>query len=180
MSDPILLERDRFRSLFDQQVRHTWETCEPLTPEQWNVVPVDSDANYLGVRVNRITVAALLRHICLVESSWFEALPRLSEGEAMPPPGGMDALDGIPGGRELLAAYRELHERGLANVAAYDESTLRRSFSFVGRRFTVAGFLWAAYGHHCYHLGQIDLLMRQQNVMPPEFLELPEQQRVIA
>jgi uncharacterized damage-inducible protein DinB len=50
----------------------------------------------------------------------------------------------------------------------------------MGRRFTVEGFLWALYGHHCYHFGHVDLLMRQQDVTPPEFIQLPELERVIA
>ncbi len=57
---------------------------------------------------------------------------------------------------------------------------LERPVLAMGRRFTVEGFLWALYGHHCYHFGQIDLLMRQQDVTPPEFIQLPELERVIA
>lgn len=175
-----MTEMDRFRSLFTQQVEHTWDYVAGLTSEQWVTVPVDSDANFLGIRVNRITIAALLRHLCLTETLWFDTLPTLGDGGVMPPPTGTGPLDHVPPGRELVDLYRERHLASVDGLQRYSAETLDRTFSFVGRRYTVRGFLWAIYGHHCYHLGQVDQLMRQQNVSPPEFLEFNERVAVIA
>lgn len=174
-----MTELERFCSLFDQQVRHTWETVAPLGPEQWSATTVETSATHLGARVKRITVEALVRHLCLVERAWLAGLAQVPEGAEVPPPA-MDALDNVVGGPELLSFYRDSHERGLAALRAYDQATLERPVLAMGRRFTIQGFLWALYGHHCYHFGHIDLLMRQQDVAPPEFIELPERQRVIA
>src|SRR3546814_7498940 len=74
----------------------------------------------------------------------------------------------------------DLHFASLEAVRGYSEETLAKPFVFVGRHFTVGGFLWAVYGHHCYHVGQVDQLMRQQSVMPPEFLEYRETEKLIA
>lgn len=49
------------------------------------------------------------------------------------------------------------------------------SETFVGRRFTVMGFLWAIHGHHGIRLGPIDLVLR-----PLGDMEWHERARVIA
>jgi uncharacterized damage-inducible protein DinB len=173
-------EHDRFISLFTQQVQHTWDTVAAIGPNVWTTVPIDSEANYLGLRVNRITVAALLRHLCLTETLWFETLPKLGAGAVMAPPSGNGPLDDVAPGDDLLATYERQHLASLDAVRAYSYDVLAKPFIFVGRHFTVRGFLWAIYGHHCYHVGQVDQLMRQQNVMPPEFLEYCETDKLIA
>ena len=58
-------------------------------------------------------------------------------------------------------------------------SDLEKEFSFVGRRYTGMGILWAMFGHHAYHLGQLDLLMRQLNFIAPEYMEWSETEKVI-
>src|SRR3546814_17421622 len=70
---------ERFLALFTQQVQHTGDTVAHIDHPVWTTVPVDSDANYLGLRVNRITIAALLRHLCLTETLWFNTLPLLDQ-----------------------------------------------------------------------------------------------------
>src|SRR3546814_11354652 len=64
-----MTELERFLALFTQQVQHTWDTVAHIDHPVWTTVPIDSDANYLGLRVNRITIAALIRHPCLTERS---------------------------------------------------------------------------------------------------------------
>jgi len=58
-------------------------------------------------------------------------------------------------------------------------ATLEKEIVFTGRRYTGIGFLWSVLGHHAYHLGQIDLLMRQQDLAAPEYMEWPETGRVL-
>src|SRR3546814_6759967 len=52
-----MTELERFLALFTQQVQHTWDTVAHIDHPVWTTVPIDSDANYLGLRVNRITIA---------------------------------------------------------------------------------------------------------------------------
>src|SRR3546814_12097930 len=146
-----------------QQVQHTWDTVAHIDHPVWTTVPIDSDANDLGLRFNRITIAALLRHLCLTETLWFNTLPLLDPEAVMAPPNGTGPLDNVEPGPDLLARYELEHFASLEAVRGYSEETLAKPFVFVGRHFTVVGFLWAVYGHHCYHVGQVDQLQRQQD-----------------
>jgi len=170
----------RFRSLFNQQVLHTLGTLEHVPISLWQAVPADSNTNYLGERVNRITIEALVRHLCQAEQHWANALAETKPGQAIAPPASVTAADEVAPGVPLLQHYRATHETTLVRIQGFDEGRLATELVFAGRRFTVMGFLWAVYGHHAYHFGQIDLLLRQQGHMPPEFLEYAEMANVIA
>lgn len=169
----------KFLTLFEQQALLSLSILDSVPPLLWTALPADSDTNYLGTRINKITVDALVRHMCLTETGWIEQLPLLAPGAAMPPPIGSPRLGGIAPGPELVAAYRRCLAHNLQAVAALGESDLAKELTFVGRRYTVQGFLWAIYGHHCYHFGQADLLLRQQGFLPGEFLEYARTEQVI-
>lgn len=173
-------ELERFTSLFNQQVLHTLATLETVPVPLWQAVPADSDTNYLGARVNRITIEALVKHLCQAEQHWTKSLATIQHGQTMGPPAGESPPQDVKPGLELLSQYRVVHKFNLNRVLALGPEDPKTELSFAGRRFTVMGFLWAMYGHHSYHFGQIDLLLRQQGHMPPEFLEYPERTRVIA
>jgi len=89
-------------------------------------------------------------------------------------------LDLANAGLPLVNQYRQALKNNLDRIRAMSSEQLATEFNFIGRRYTVQGFLWAIYAHHSYHFGQIDLLLRQQSYLPPEFLELPEVDRLIA
>lgn len=173
-------ELERFHSLFNQQVLHTLNTLETVPAALWQAVPADSSTNYLGARVNRITIEALLKHLCEAEQHWTKSFAAIQQGQKMPPPAGGSLEGDVKPGLELIGQYRVIHKFNLARIQELGAERLKTEFFFAERRFTMMGFLWAMYGHHSYHFGQIDLLLRQQDHLPPEFLEYPERTKVVA
>jgi len=59
----------------------------------------------------------------------------------------------------------------VANFAALSQEQLNRRVVWVGRTWTVMGFLWGAYAHRAFHIGNIDIYLRQADVVAPEFFE---------
>ncbi|MHB0919867.1 MAG: DinB family protein [Thiomonas delicata] len=172
-------ELKRFISLFDQQVIHTFDYLNMLSDPQWGAIPVDSETLFLGTRVNKITIGALTRHLINAESHWFKQLASLPALAAMPLPGKSDSLDEVADGVALIDAYRAMHATNLESLHALTPADLEKEFVFTGRRYTSIGFLWSVLGHHAYHLGQIDLLMRQQGLAAPEYMEWQETGRLL-
>lgn len=172
-------ELKRFISLFDQEVIHTFDYLGMLSNMQWSAIPRDSEALFLGTRINKITIGALTRHLVNAESHWLEQIGSLPAAAAMPLPGRPTALEGIADGLALIDAYRAAHAGNLEKLNALTLATLEKEIVFTGRRYTGIGFLWSVLGHHAYHLGQIDLLMRQQDLAAPEYMEWPETGRVL-
>ncbi len=172
-------EQQRFISLFDQEIIHTFDYLEMLTAAHWNAIPCDAEALFLGARVNKITIAALTRHLIHAESHWFEQIASLPAAGTMPVPGKAVLEENIPDGVGLIGAYRAAHAKNMQKLNALTAETLEKEIIFTGRRYTGIGFLWSTLGHHAYHLGQIDLLMRQQETIAPEYMEWRETGRVI-
>lgn len=172
-------EPNRFLALFDQVVDQTIAFAELVDRAGYAAVPVDTPALFLGTRVDKITIGALVRHLLLAEAHWFEQVRDVSPGGVIPFPSNAAALEGIPDGAPLLETYRRSYAERRSQLEALTEADLTKEIVFAGRRYTVIGFLWTVLGHHSFHLGQIDLLMRQQGIEPPEYMEWPEDQRVL-
>ncbi len=174
-----MTEFERFKSFFAQQSIHTVDYLNMLKEEQWNAIPHDSDALFLGTRVNKITIGALVRHFILAEQHWIKAVGSMPGGSVIPTPGNSALLEKVRDGKELIESYRSAHEQNKQALSDLAVSDLEKEFSFVGRRYTGMGILWAMFGHHAYHLGQLDLLMRQLNFIAPEYMEWSETEKVI-
>ena len=71
--------------------------------------------------------------------------------------------------------FREIAQRTqkaiVAAFAGLSQAQLDRHVVWVGRTWTVMGFLWAAYAHRAFHIGNIDIYLRQADVVAPEFFE---------
>lgn len=172
-------ELERFISLFEQEVLHTFDYLNMLDDAHWHAIPCDAETLYLGTRVNKITISALTRHLINAEKHWLENISALPAGASMPLPGKAAFLEGIADGSALIAAYRASLNASLQQLRQLQAATLEKEIVFTGRRYTVMGFLWSLLGHHAYHLGQIDLLMRQQGLLAPEYMEWPETTRLL-
>ena len=172
-------EFERFISLFEQEVLHTMDYLNMLDDAHWHAIPCDAETLYLGTRVNKITISALTRHLINAEKHWLENIDALPAGASMSLPGKATFLEGIADGPALIEAYRAGHETNMQQLRQLPAATLEKEIMFTGRRYTVMGFLWSILGHHAYHLGQMDLLMRQQGLLAPEYMEWPETARLL-
>lgn len=173
-------EVERFLSLFNQQVTLSQTILEQIPAPLWTSMPADSDTNYLGERISRITIEALVSHLIRAEDYWTTTLSQIKPNADMPPPVGVRMLELSNPGLPLINQYRQVLKTNIDRIRMMSPEQLALEFRFIGRKYTVQGFLWAMYAHHCYHFGQVDLLLRQQSYLPPEFLELPELDRLIA
>ncbi len=172
-------EIERFCSLFEQEVLHTFDYLEDLSMAQWTAIPVDSDALYLGTRIQKITISALVRHLLHTERFWIGAIDALPPGATLPLPGRASDLENVSDGKTLVLSYRKSFSENLQRLQNLSSETLGKEIVFVDRKYTVMGFLWSILGHHAYHLGQIDLVMRQQGMQAPEYMEWPEKGKVL-
>lgn len=172
-------EIDRFLSLFDQLIEQTFAFVRTIDNSVYAAIPIDTDTLFLGTRVNKITVGALLRHVILAETHWFKMLTLLKTDEVMPFPQNASLLENVEDGQPLLDRYKSAYDNSRQLLLSLSSSDLDKQLSFAGRRYTVMGFLWTILGHHSFHLGQIDLLLRQQSITPPEYMEWSETAEVL-
>ncbi|MBC8084512.1 MAG: DinB family protein [Hymenobacter sp.] len=173
-------ELDRFIALHDQQVQQMADFVGTISHEIYAAIPVDSPALFLGSRVKKITIGGLVRHLILAEAHWFAAVKTAADGDTIPLPQNAALLEGVPDGGPLLDKYAATYAVSLERLRSLTAADLTKRIVFVGRQYTVMGFLWTVLGHHGFHLGQLDLLLRQQGIEAPEYMEWAEQTAVIA
>ena len=174
-----MTELERFRSLFNQQVLHTFDYLRTVGESQWQGIPSDSEALYLGSRINKITIAALSRHLATAESHWISQLPLLPADGTMLMPEKDPVVEAVKTVPSFIDVYEQRHQKNMERLATLSAADLDKRLVFAGRHYTGMGLLWSILGHHAYHLGQMDLLMRQQDVEAPEYMEWREKERVV-
>lgn len=172
-------EIERFLSLFEQLIEQTFSFVSQTDLAAYQAIIVDSDVMFLGTRVNKISVSSLIRHLILAEAHWFETVKSIENGGVIPFPANANLLIGVNDGQPLVEKYRHTYEVSRQHLLSLSAVDLEKQVYFAERQYTVMGFLWTVLGHHSFHLGQIDLLLRQQNIAPPEYMEWREIEGVI-
>jgi uncharacterized damage-inducible protein DinB len=163
-------EHDRFLTLFQRMVDHTdaWIARTPADKLDW--VPIQTGAMRFGDRVSRVTIKGLIAHIVVGEAYWAEFLQHSPDRATMAPPKHLALADKFESGD-----FRQLaHESQAATIdcfRALSGAQLEKHVTWAGRDWTVMGFLWGAYAHRAFHLGNIDIYLRQADVVAPEFFE---------
>lgn len=163
-------EHERFLTLFQRLVDHTdaWIAKTPAEKLDW--VPIQTSAMRFGDRVAKVTVKGLIAHIVVGEAFWADYFLDCGDGEMVPPP--FTAL-----GKEFenTPDFRKVTHRAQAenmrNFSALSATQLARRVVWAKREWTVMGFLWGAFAHRAFHIGNIDIYLRQADVVAPEFFE---------
>jgi uncharacterized damage-inducible protein DinB len=161
-------ELDRFLILFRRLVDYTDAWIARTPPEKLDWVPIQTSAMRFGDRVTRVTIKGLIAHTVVGESHWAHFLGDCAEGAAMP----MPSYSGLQAEFEqgdFRATAKRAQAENLELFGSYAPAQLEKHVTWVGRTWTVMGFLWGAYAHRAFHLGNIDIYLRQADVVAPEF-----------
>jgi uncharacterized damage-inducible protein DinB len=52
---------------------------------------------------------------------------------------------------------------------SYTDEQLSKKITWTGREWTIMEFLWAIYSHRSYHLGNMDIYLREADEKAPDF-----------
>ena len=162
-------EFERFLMMWERSMHRFEVILGQVTEAAYRAVPVPGDTNYLGDRVGEIMIDTLVRHLVVAERHWFRFVLDCEEGAAIPKPEGIVARAELKHD-EAGAFYRQEVGAAFAELKRIDRRQLEKRVSWDGSVYTVMGFLRTILSHHTYHLGQIDLLMRQQGIYPHDIL----------
>lgn len=135
--------------------------------EQYLRRPVETATTFVGP--NALAIDMLVRHLIAAESHWLSLLPSLRAGAVMTLPNPPVLPDSLAK-ESVEAAYQDKVLVFLPEVLGMTEAAAREPIVFRSKEYEKRAFLWVLLVHHSYHLGQIDLMLRQQNVLSPEHL----------
>lgn len=164
-------EKMRARALLNEHYAHTFDYLSSLSAEQLAMSYEPSDFMFMGTRINRLSIGAVIRHLMVAEGHWISRLAECEHGDDIRFPGSPQQYDDLMGIAELESEYSRLHVTNLALIDQLNDEDMVKTVSFTGRKYSGMGFLWTVVSHHGFHMGQIDLLLRVFNLEPAEYME---------
>lgn len=171
-------EQQRFLALFDALVEanNAWMTRTPK--DKWNWVPFDNPNMKFGDRISTITIKSVFIHTIVGEVQWASMLPSVADGAEMKmdPPKIKTLTQQLDETSDLIGESMKLHAQNMQAFAEISENQLAKNLRWSGRDWTVMGFLWGIYSHRSYHLGNIDIFMREADEPAPDFFSNFRQQ----
>lgn len=169
------MSRTRFREEFERylslhralyQATNQWVATTP--PDKLDWAPIDNPNVRFGDRVRVVTIRNLAIHVAVEEHVWLQFMKQCEEGAVIPLPDRPDLTERLTTG-ELAAEVARLHQESEQALCALGDEDLAKTVRFADRTWTVMGFLWAMYAHRAYHLGNIDMYLRQSDTPAPNF-----------
>lgn len=174
MATALQAERDRFLMLFGRLVDSTTRMIMAMPEEQRDSMPVRGDAVRFGDRVSEVTAKSLFIHMIVAEHGWARSLRDCNEGDHIPVPRNA-ALTQALATTDYIGRAQELHEDNMRIFAGFPEAALSREIVFNKSRWTLLGLLWGVYSHRAFHLGNIDIYVRQFGATPADFFNFDAQ-----
>lgn len=169
------MSRTRFQDEFERYLRlhralyqatNQWVAQTP--PDKLDWAPIDNPNVRFGDRVRVVTIRNLHIHVAVEEYVWVHFISQCEEGAVIPLPNRPDVVERLTNG-DLVAEVARLHEASEQTLRGLDDQALAKTVRFADRTWTVMGFLWAMYAHRAYHLGNIDMYLRQSDTPAPNF-----------
>ncbi len=167
-------ELQRFLTLFDQLVLFNEAWIDRMPEEKLEWAPIENASMRFGDRVSRITVKGLMIHLCVGEKQWVEGIPTIAEGGVIPVPKNALLSASLAAG-DWRAKVRDAHQENMARMRDYTAADLARKVVFADHEYTGMGLLWAMYAHRAFHLGNIDIYLRQTDTVAPDFFRFPSE-----
>lgn len=171
----MLGEHERFLVFFDRMVRFSDESYARCMDARSRKVHGSLEGISYGERISSINPTSLYVHMTVVEYHWTNAIRNAAEGEVVPVAHDPALSERLSEG-DVPANVKEYNRKTLEHLAELPSSHLEKSVFFVGRHYTVMGFLWGFLAHRAYHVGNLDLLMRLHGIHPPDFFDFAPQQ----
>jgi len=164
-------EHRRFLELFDALFvsNNKWMEVTPAEKLEW--VPLDNPNMKFGDRISTITIKSVYIHTIVGECGWARMLGACKNGATLAPDlaQGKVLTEQLDKSSDLLGDTMRLHRENMKRFGDYDQHCLDKKIRWMDRDWSVMGFLWGIYSHRSYHLGNIDLLLREADAPAPDF-----------
>ena len=162
----------RFLHLYDQIVLFSEGWLDRMRPEQLDWAPIENPSMKFGDRVSRITVKGLVIHLIVGEAHWVEQLKACAPGATIATPKNPELERALAAG-DFRGRALAMHREHMSILRGFDAATLAKPILFSERHWTVMGFCWAMFSHRAFHLGNIDIYLRQSGVVAPDYFRFP-------
>ena len=167
-------EFQRFLVLFEQLALFNEAWLDKMPADLLDWAPIENSSMKFGDRVSRITVKGLMVHVTVGECHWVEGIRSNEDGAVIPIPKDKPLEEALSSGDWRQNLRRSLAEN-LGKLRGFGSRELEKTVMFADHSYTGMGLLWAMYAHRAFHLGNIDIYLRQTDTIAPDFFRFPSE-----
>ena len=162
-------ELTRFLTLFDALAVacNAWMARTPAEKLEW--VPVENPNMKFGDRISTINIKSVYVHTIVGEQRWAALLGNCVDGAVLKPSPDPETTTRLMESNDVVRDAMEIHRSNMERFSTLDTAQLEKRIQWSGRDWTVMGFLWGIYCHRAYHLGNIDIYLREADEPAPDF-----------
>ena len=164
-------EFERFQIMFNDLFWFTDRCLDRIPPDKLDWVPELGERVQYGDRVLIASIRNLYIHIISSEYDWVRKVRDCDDDTQIPPGGDRDLAKRMSEG-DFRAMSQDAHNSNMEIVKGYTDEILEKSVRYEGWMCSGMGLLWGMYSHRAYHLGNIDLYMRQGDMNAPDFFTM--------
>ena len=165
----------RFLVLFEQLAIFNEAWLDKMPQDKLDWAPIENSSMKFGDRVSRITVKGLMVHVTVGECHWVEGIRSNADGAVIPIPKDKPMEEALSSG-DWRANIKQALQDNLAKLKTFDIQQLEKKVVFADHHYSGMGLLWAMYAHRAFHLGNIDIYLRQTDTIAPDFFRFPSEQ----
>lgn len=170
IQQPYQDEFNRFLTLFDRLISETKLWIEVTPKEKLDWIPIETPQLSFGDRLTGVTIRSLYVHLFMAEYKWIHDMKSIEDGAILGLPRDKAQMEELLS-EDFIIKCDHLHTENISILQSYVQEDLNKNIIFAGdnSKWSVMGFLWGMWGHHAYHLGNIDMYVRQANCPTPDF-----------
>ncbi|MBI3435951.1 MAG: hypothetical protein HY056_12885 [Proteobacteria bacterium] len=163
-------EFGRFLVLFDRLVHETNDWIERTPKDRLDWIPIDNGNVRFGDRVSEVTIRSLYIHTVVAEHKFVRDLHACADGALISLPRDPELTARLRGA-DLVGEGMRTHDETMRRLRGFTVTQLGKTIRFAAddTTWTIMGFLWGMYGHRAYHLGNLDIYVRQADIPAPDF-----------
>lgn len=161
-------ELDRFLDLYGNVARATneWIAAAPADLLDW--VPDEKPESEFVDRRGRLSIRTFYVHLVMGDHVQAPQLSSCEDGATIET-SDRALADRLMASETLVEDAMKLHDEDMAHFRAITDAQMEKTVYRDRHPWTVASYLWSIYSHRAFHIGNMDIYLREARIAPPAY-----------
>jgi hypothetical protein len=161
-------ELNRFLDLYGTVVAATNDWIKATPPEVLDWIPDEGPGNLFTDARGKLSIRLFYVHLVSSDHKQAPQLWSCDEGATIVP-SDRELADKLMASDDLVGDAARLHEQDMADFGKITDTQMEKTVLRGDHQWTIAGYLWSIYSHRAFHVGNMDIYLRERHVVPPNY-----------
>ena len=161
-------ELSRFLDLYGTVVEATNDWIRTTPPELLDWIPDDGPGNLFTDARGKLSIRQFYAHLVSSDHVQSPQLWSCDDGASIVS-SDKDCAAALMASDNLVGDATKLHQEDMENFAKITDGQMEKTVTRGTHQWSVAGYLWTIYSHRAFHVGNMDIYLRERKVAPPNY-----------